>query len=275
MAGTGRPLEGLKVVVTRRREQAAGFVAALERLGARVTVFPAIRIVPPEDPEPLRRAVRTLGYEWIVFTSANGVERFWEELVAAGAAGPPAGVRFACVGPSTAAALASRGIDADVVPGAYVAEAIADALVAAHVGPPGTRGRGRPLEGVRILLPLAAGAGPALAAGLAERGASVERVDAYRTVPDTAGAEDLRRFLEGGGVDVVTFMSASAAESFVAAVGARLGRVAVAAIGPATADAARELGLTVDVVAEEHTAAGLVAALVRRFGRERGAGPGV
>ncbi|HEX6941114.1 MAG TPA: uroporphyrinogen-III synthase [Longimicrobiales bacterium] len=277
MPGAGRPLGGLRVVVTRPREQAGEFIAALERSGAEPLVFPATRIVPPADPEPLRRAVRNVvAYDWIVFTSANGVRSFWQALEEEGAgARDLAGVRFACVGPSTAAALAERGAEADVVPPRYVGGAIADALAAAH-GSAGVAGGGAaPLSGVRVLLPLAAGAADVLEAGLMARGARVDRVEAYRSVPDLADAEGLRRKLAAGGVDVVTFTSPSTVEAFVDAVGADTGGAIVAVIGPVTADAARRRGLRVEVVASEHTTAGLVRALMRRYGREPGPGGGV
>lgn len=257
-----RPLFGRRVVVTRARAQAADLVVALEDLGAEVDQFPMIRIVPPADPAPLRRAVEGLGgYDWIVFTSVNGVERFWEALEGEGLdARALGGVRVACVGPATAAALELRGVRADVVPTTAVGEAVVGAMEAA----------GASLVGARVLLPLAAGARDVVERGLAAVGARADRVEAYRTVPDATGAERLREKLDASEVDVITFTSPSAVETFVASVGRDTGRAVIAVIGPVTAEAARKHGLPVDVEAAEHTTAGLVAALARHFGREPG-----
>ncbi|HEX7120564.1 MAG TPA: uroporphyrinogen-III synthase [Longimicrobiales bacterium] len=273
MRGAGRELEGLRVVVTRPVDRAAELVAALERRGAEAIVFPAIRIVPPPDGEPLRRAARNVAeYDWIVFTSVNGVRSFWDALETAGCgARDLEGIRFACVGPATRAALEERGITADVVPPKHVGAAIVDVLVAAG----GVAESNAPLSGVRILLPLAAAAADVLETGLRARGARVDRVEAYRSVPDLEGAAQLRRRLAAGQVDVVTFTSPSTVDAFVDAVGAELGRVVVAVIGPVTAEAARRRGLSVGVEASEHTAAGLVEALVARMRREPGRAGGV
>lgn len=253
-----RPLFGKRVVVTRARAQASDFVTALESSGAEVIAFPAIRIVPAADPGPLRRAVRELAqYDWVVFTSVNGVERFWHELEEAGQdARALGGVRVACIGPATAASLELHGIRADVVPTSYVAEAVVEELAAATE-----------LEGVRVLLPRAAGARTVLPEGLRERGAVVDEVEAYRSAPDAAGAAELRRRLDAGEVDVVTFTSSSTVTNLVEAVGTDLGGAVVAAIGPVTAETARGYGIRVDVVAEEHTISGLMAALMEYLDR--------
>jgi uroporphyrinogen III methyltransferase / synthase len=251
-----RPLFGRRIVVTRARAQASEFAAALEGLGAEIVQFPAIRVVPAADPEPLRRAVREVGtYDWIVFTSVNGVERFWEELERAGqdtrALG---GVRVACVGPATAALAELHGVRPDVVPSSYVGEAVLGALAQVT-----------PLAGQRVLLPRAAGARPVLPEGLAALGAVVADVEAYRSVPDAAGAAELRQQLDAGRIDAVTFTASSTVRSFVDAVGADVGRAIVAAIGPITAATARDAGLDVRVEAEEHTIPGLLRALSDHF----------
>lgn len=253
-----RPLAGKRVVVTRARHQAAELVEALEALGADVVAFPTIRIVAPEDPEPLRRAVAELAsYDWLVLTSSNGVARFWAELARAGA-GPAAlsGLRIACVGTTTAAAVEAHGVPVSVVPEKHVGEGLLDAMVATGA-----------VAGARILLPRAAEARDVLPDGLRAQGARVDDVAAYRTVPDTEGAAAMRGRLAAGRIDVLTFTSSSSVRNFVQAVGDDVGGACVAVIGPVTGDTARELGLEVHVEAQPHTVPGLVQALAAWYDR--------
>jgi uroporphyrinogen III methyltransferase / synthase len=258
--GTPLPLAGRTVVVTRPRAQAAALLERLEALGAQVVAFPAIRVVAPEDPGPLARAVRAVrSYDWVVLTSANGVERFMEALGQAGEdAGALACVRTACVGPATAAALARHGVQADVVPERFVAEGLDEAL------------RSYDLAGARVLLPVAADARDVLPVALRARGAVVDQVTAYRSVPNREGAAAVRALLDADRIDAITFTSPSTVHSFLAAVGADTGRALIAVIGPVTAAAARSAGWPVAVEAEEHTTPGLVQALVEHLGAGRG-----
>jgi uroporphyrinogen III methyltransferase/synthase len=251
-------LSGLRVVVTRPRAQAGDFVRALEGLGAEVVDFPTIRIEDPSDPEPLRRAVaRCDGFDWIVFTSVNGVERFWHELRAGGAdTRALAGVSLCAIGPATAAAIELEGARADLLPDEYVSEAVAEALA-----------EDTELRGARVLLPRAEVARSALPELLRARGAEVVEVAAYRTVADGAGAEEVKRRLRAAEVDVVTFTSSSTVRHFVSLVGTDLGRAIVASIGPITSATARELGLEVEIEAAAYTIPGLTDAIVARLGR--------
>ncbi len=253
-----QPLAGKRVVVTRARHQAAEFIEALESLGADVVAFPTIRIVPPEDPEPVRRALAELEeYDWLVLTSPNGVVRFWEELERAGrSARSLDGLRIACVGTSTAAVVEARGARVSLVPVKHVGEGLLEAMVASG-----------PLAGVRVLLPRAAEAREVLPEGLREQGARVDEVAVYRTVPDTEGAAAMRARLDAGQVDVVTFTSSSSVQNFVEAVGGDVTGVSAAVIGPVTGDTARELGFEVIVEAEPHTIAGLVQGLAAWYDR--------
>lgn len=255
-----RPLSGRRIVVTRARAQASEFAAALEALGAEVVQFPVIRIAPAEDAEPLRQAAAQAGtFDWIVFTSANGVERFWyaltEQRCDARALG---GVRVCAIGPATAAELERRGVTPDLVPDQFVAESAVRALLGASR-----------VRGERILIPRAAVARPVLPDALRQAGAEVVEVAAYTTVQDGGGAETVRAMLARGEVDAVTFTASSTVKNFVELVGADIGRAKVASIGPVTSATARELGLAVDVEAAEYTTPGLVQALRGLFAADR------
>jgi len=263
-----RPLFGRRVVVTRPRAQAGALADLLEAQGAEVIPFPTIEIAPPVDPAPLARAVSAAGgYDWLVFTSANGVEAFFTCFaVARRDVRELASVRLAVIGPETAARLERRLLRVAVAAEDYRAEGLVTAFAREDV-------RGR-----RMLLPRAAGARPVLPEALRARGAVVDEVIAYRAVPpgeaDVAG---LSAALEAGAVDAITFTSSSTVRNFVALLGRRAtarllagGRAAIACIGPVTAETARELGLRVDVVPPTYTAVALAAALARHLGRDGG-----
>ncbi len=258
-----QPLAGRRIAVTRPAAQADGLIAGLRELGAEAINLPTIRIEDPVDREPLRRAVRELGnFDWVVFTSANGVTRFWKALEDAGGRGWPEQLRAAAIGPATARALRARGIEAAVVPDEYVAEAVAEALITAH-----------DMSGKRVLLPRAAGARKVLPERLRVAGAEVEEVVAYEAQPDPSGLAGLRSAIAQGALDMITFTSASTVRNFVADAGTELGATRVAVIGPITAEAARAAGLRVDVEAEEYTEQGLLSAIRDYFAapeRERG-----
>jgi uroporphyrinogen III methyltransferase/synthase len=252
-----RPLFGRRVVVTRARAQASDLATALSRLGAEVIQFPTIRIVEPEDPEPLRRAVREAEqYDWIVFTSVNGVQRFWSELRASGRdTRVLGGVSLCAIGAATAAAIELEGARADLVPDEYVAESVVASLSAET-----------DLRGSRILLARAETARAVLPEALLEMGAMVDDVVAYRTMPDGAAAQRVARAIESGGVDLITFTASSTVRNFVELLGTEIGAATVASIGPVTSATAREFGLPVHVEASEHTIPGLVAAIEAHFG---------
>jgi len=240
------------VVVTRARAQASVFAASLRELGAEVVQLPVIRIAPPEDPAPLRAAAAEAGsFDWIVFTSANGVDRFFAALAEGGRdARALGGVSLCAIGPATAEELARHGVRADLIPDEFVAEAALEALAAATE-----------LAGKRVLIPRAAEARAVLPDGLRARGAEVVEVAAYRTVHDGSGADEVRRALDAGEVDWVTFTAGSTVRSFAALVGADVGRARVASIGPITSATVRELGMRVDVEAAEYTIPGLLRAI--------------
>ena len=242
-------LSGRRVLITRPRAQADELAAALLARGAKPIHFPTIEIHPVEDLAPLGHALDQLSsYAWIVFTSANGVEVFFDQLAIRRLALPEP-VRIAAVGPGTSRAVQARGAAVDFIPSEFLGERLGQEL--------------GDVAGRRVLLARARRAREALASELARRGALVDDLPIYDTLPtapDRDGLGELER-----GVDAVTFTSSSTAENFVALLGDRARRLLqgslVACIGPVTADAARALGLPVHVQPAEHTIPGLVAAL--------------
>ena len=243
---TGRPLFGKRVVVTRARAQASTLVALLRELGADVIEAPAIEVADPEDGgAALRSAVERIAeFDWVVFTSPNGVRRTFARIPDARVL---AGVQVAAIGSGTADALGQVRVVADLVPPEYVAES----LLAAFPAPPGGGGR--------VLLARAAVARDVLPEGLAAMGWEVEVAAAYRTVP--VELTDAERELVAT-ADAVTFTSSSTVTNLCAAVGAAGVPPVVVSIGPVTSETARANGITVTAEAAEHTIDGLVAALV-------------
>lgn len=256
-----RPLHGRRIVVTRARAQASGFLEKLRRMGADAVEIPVIAVEPAAEQRDLDAALDRLaaphtGDRWAVFTSANAVDLVWDAVERSQRdARHFAGVRLVAIGPETAAALARHGLRADLVPSEYIAEAVAEAMLAVGVA------------GARIWLPRAAMARDVLPDRLRDAGAEVEVLPLYRTVlPDEARAA-LDRVLAGGPVDAVTFTSSSTVQHFLQALDGRPfpeGAVA-ACIGPVTARTAASAGLPAGIVATEYTTAGLAAALAAHF----------
>jgi uroporphyrinogen-III synthase len=277
---TALPLQGKRVLVTRTRDQASVLSAQLRDLGAMPIEFPTIRIVPPQDWHALDAALRRLYepskdaasfYTWLVFTSANGVTICCERLRVLGY-DPAAlqGVRVAAIGPATAAALASYGIATDLVPDEYIAEGVAAALIE------DAERRGNPLAGQRILLARAAEARKVLVTALQEVGAQVDEVAAYYThtvTRDDESGHAILDMLRRRQLDILTFTSSSTVRNFSIWLQSAmqddmkqetlLAYPTLACIGPITAQTARELGLRVDLEAQEFTIEGLVKALVQ------------
>jgi len=249
-----RPLFGKKVLITRSRTQASKFRSLLEGLGAQTFEIPAIQTVPLEDYTRLDEAVAKLkDYRWVIFASSNAVEAVFSRLYYQGldtrALG---GVKVGAIGPATADALALRGIAADFVPTRPI---VVQELSSFD------------WTGVPVLLPVADIGRDALATGLTQAGALVDRIDAYRTVP-TTGVDAKAREALSQGMDAVTFTSSSTVRNLVEMLNgdrAALDATSIACIGPTTAATARELGLRVDLVAGEHTVEGLASALVTHF----------
>jgi uroporphyrinogen III methyltransferase/synthase len=255
-----KPLFGRRILVTRAREQAGGLAARLREEGAEVIAFPVIELRDPEDWGDLDRAIEGLaGYDGVLFTSANAVDRFFARLDRLGRdARMLAGKVVGAIGSETASALVRRGVRPDVVPDAFVAEALADALAALG-----------PLAGKRFLLPRAREAREVLPDRLAGAGARCDVVEAYRTVPPEGAGPRLAALL-GEGIDVVTFTSSSTVRHFAALLpegraASILAGTVVACIGPITERTALDLGIKPDVVAPAYTAAGLAGAILSYF----------
>ncbi|MCB9591484.1 MAG: uroporphyrinogen-III C-methyltransferase [Sandaracinaceae bacterium] len=255
-----QPLFGKRVLVTRPAHQSDDLARRLREEGAEAVLAPAIGIADPEDMEPLRAAVREMGYAWVVFTSANGVDRFFREVARQGKDGRAlGGARVCAIGPATQEALRSHGIEADVVPDEYKGEGAAEAVLSAG-----------DVTGLRVLLPRAEVAREALPDLLRDAGAEVDVVPAYRTVGATADAAiAIRDAVHRRTVDVLTFTSPSTVREVANALGEHADAVAtgftVACIGPITADAAKARGWPVHVVPKDYTSEGLVEALREAF----------
>ncbi|MBI5846221.1 MAG: uroporphyrinogen-III C-methyltransferase [Deltaproteobacteria bacterium] len=253
---TIRPLFGKTVVVTRARAQASDLVKRLEEMGARVLETPTIRVVPPENSAPLDEAIaRITDFDWVSFTSVNAVEYFFDRLFKSGRdARALGGAKIAAIGPATAARLKNYGLVTDILPETYRAESVVDAFSALD------------MKARRVLLPRAAEARPVLPAELSRMGALVTEVAAYRTIAANEGKKELLDELQSGSVDMVTFTSSSTVSNFASLFGpgemaGLMKGVAVACIGPVTADTARSLGLSVSLVADEFTIDGLCRAI--------------
>jgi uroporphyrinogen III methyltransferase/synthase len=251
-----RPLFGRRIVVTRARAQAGDLSRELEALGAEALEFPTIVICPPDDFGPLDKAIRELdGYNWLVFTSVNGVESFVGRIRDHGLdlRAIPRDAKIAAIGPATAESLRGAGLNVDAIPAEYRAEALLEEI-------------GGSVEGQRFLIPRAKVAREVLPESLREAGAEVDVPPAYESVPSDEGAESLAARLEAGEIDCITFTASSTVENFVLAFGLERARrlaagASVACIGPITADTARGYGLKVAVEAEEYTIPGLIEAV--------------
>jgi uroporphyrinogen III methyltransferase/synthase len=246
------PLFGQRIVITRAKAQADALASKLAALGADAVELPTIEIRPAADYAPLDRAIERLsGYDWLIFTSANGVKFFLERLDRSAADLRALRARICAIGPATRAAVEALHLKVDVMGKEYVAEGLLEAL------------KHYELAGQRVLLPRAAVARDLVPAELARRGAEVDVVEAYRTVMPESAAERAREiFSAPHRPDWIAFTSSSTVQNFAAAAGVQfLRNVRVASIGPITTQALCNLGIEVTAEALQYTIDGLVACM--------------
>lgn len=251
-----RPLLGKTIVVTRARKQASNLVDRLTELGAECLECPTIKVVPPDDAEPLKAALEKLAaYDWLVFTSVNGVNFFFEYLFAQGKdVRALHHLQTAVIGPATAKRLFDFGLKSDIVPESYRAEAVVKAFAR------------KDIKGKKILIPRAKDARPILPVELTKLGAVVHEVTAYHTQAVKDNTETLVSRLKQGSIDLITFTSSSTVKNFHAllppeALKSLMHNVTIASIGPITADTAKQLGFAVDIIADTYTIPGLCQAI--------------
>ena len=257
-----RPLWGKTVVVTRSRQQASKLVALLAAAGARCLEIPTLEIGPPDDFAPFDRALNNLAqYQWLVFTSANGVAAFMDRLFGRGrdvrALG---GLKIAAIGPATAESLRAYGLQADVVPPAFKAEVLLEAL-----GP-------QVAPGSKMLLARAQIAREVLPQGLMRLGATVDVAPVYKSRLPGEIPPEAEAALAEGQVDILTFTSSATVHNFVQLVGKErfqglAAKAVVASIGPITSATLQEYGVTPQIEPKDYTIPALTAAIVDYFGK--------
>jgi uroporphyrinogen III methyltransferase/synthase len=264
-----KPLFGKRILVTRTREQAGLFSALLNALGAHCIEFPTIEIQPPLSWEKLDQAVRSLAsYDWILFTSVNGVKYFFERLYALGKdVRDLRDIKIGAIGPQTSQAIRDCGIRPDFMPAEYKAEA----MVAAF--------KKLAIQGQRVLIPRAAQARDILPQELARIVGRVEVVEAYQTVKPVLQKEEIVSMLQKGAIDLITFTSSSTVRNFMEILAPEeevLKRWqiqgVVACIGPITAQTAREYGLEVQIQPPDYTIEALTEAILEYYRNPKGFG---
>ena len=255
-------LRGKRILVTRARSQALSLVQRIESLGGEVVEFPTIEIRPPESYDRLDQSINQIGiYDWLMFTSVNGVEQFLNRFEKLGKnIADLAGIEVGAIGPETAKRLTAAQIQPSLVPKQYQAEGILEALISETV------------LGKRILIPRAAKARDILPETLRQWGARVDVVEAYQTVLPQVDVSALCKALREGTIDMITFTSSSTATNFAAMLRDQdlprlLSRAVIACIGPITRKTVEDLGMRPEVVSEEFTIPGLVSAMVDYFAR--------
>ncbi|MFH0957669.1 MAG: uroporphyrinogen-III C-methyltransferase [Pseudomonadota bacterium] len=260
-----KPLFGKKIVVTRSREQSRKMADKISKYGGEPILFPTIEIVDPIDYEPLEGALERISdYDWVLFTSENGVEKFFKHFFDLGKdIRELAGPKFGAIGPVTGSAIRSKGIKVDMLAKRFVAEGILEFFDK------------QDLDGRRFLIPRAAKARDTLSDGLIRKGASVDIVTVYRTIrPSGDKVEAIRNLFADKSVDAVTFTSSSTVEHFVEMIDVPnianlLNDSVVASIGPITSDTLAKYGVNPSVQAKEFTVDGLIQALVDHYKQTR------
>lgn len=251
-----KPLFSKRVLVTRPKDQAGHFAGLLESQGAEAVLYPTIEIKPPASYRTLDRAIRNISdYDWILFTSVNGVTRFLDRLRKKGKdLRELYGIKVGAIGEKTAEELEHAGISVDEVPSDFRAEGLIEIFSVAQV------------KGKKFLIPRAKAARTILPDTLRKMGAQVDVAPAYETVaPEKSETAAIKRLIKGGGIDVVTFTSSSTAKNFFEQVGKIPKGTVIASIGPITAGTVRELGYDTEIMPDKYTVEELTRAISDYF----------
>lgn len=255
-------LAGKRILITRAREQSGNFATQLKKQGAEVIEFPTIEMVPPLHWGEVDRAIdRMKSYDWIIFTSANGVDFFWQRLAQkSGTPRLPSPLKVCAIGPATAHQLKKKRVSVHYVPEKFVAESILKGFEKIFI------------KGKRILLARAKKARDILPKGLRKMGAEVDVVAVYRTVKPRGGSKNLKKLLAEGKIDVIAFTSSSTVNHFAELLRTEnlknlLKGVAIACIGPVTARTAKEWALKVQVQPKQYTIPDLTRAIADYYKR--------
>ncbi|MFQ5841905.1 MAG: uroporphyrinogen-III synthase [Thermodesulfobacteriota bacterium] len=252
---------GKRIVITRAQEQAGELTRLLRGYGAHVIEFPTIKIVPPDSWDPVDKAVENLeAYQWVIFTSTNGVKFFLKRLkLKKRRLREFSDLRFCAIGPRTAQEIEKTGAKVDVVPDQYYAEALVQRLGSEE------------LEEKRILLARARKARDLVPKELRKLGAAVDVVEVYQTIMPNVSNKEIERVFQGNRIDLITFTSSSTVNHFVRMYEEKGGLknplvgVAIAAIGPITADTLLRRGITPHIIPNSFTIRALTEAIVDYF----------
>lgn len=254
-----KPLLGKSIVVTRAREQASSLASLLSEFGAEVIQFPTIDIQPVTNTLEIDSSIdKVRDYDWMIFTSVNGVRFFWERLIAKNKDSRALfGIRIAAIGPATAEAVIEKGIQPDFVPEAYISESIAEGMI--------TLG----MKGKRILLPRAREAREVLPEELRNAGATVDIVHVYETTPAVMLRDEVLQRIENGALDCITFGSSSTVDNFFSQVSTEVFKGSscpkFATIGPVTSCTLKKYGFDYDIQPKKYTIPALVDAIVATY----------
>lgn len=259
MSNKNNPLSGLRVLVTRPEAQAASLVTLLQENGADPLLLPTIKIVPPPDSEPINEAIKNITcYQWLILTSSNGVNCFFDYLKETGLGPENLGhLKTICVGPKTALAAKEKGLKGGLVAKEYAAEGIIELFSSTDI------------KEQRILIPRALKARETLPENLRAKGATVDLIPVYETIFPPESTPKLEQLLENEKIDVITITSASTATNLVKHTPQQhlttLKTITTACIGPISAEVATEAGLNVKIIANEYTSEGLIDVLTIHF----------
>lgn len=260
-----KPLWGKKILVTRSRKQASTLVQKIQSLGGIPVEFPTIEIVKEPDLGELKIAQNNLNkYNWLVFTSVNAVDIFFDELFANNHdIRDLYGIKLCAIGPATGDRLRYKGLKVDLMPEEYIAEGILRAMSRLCTA------------GERVLMPRASGARDILPKTLRDQGLKVDEIIIYSAQPTGGRRNDMAENIEAGDIDYLTFTSSSTVQNFVDIIGADKvpllkDKVTIACIGPVTADKAKESGLAASFIAKKYTIDGLLEAILNDVASKQG-----